>query len=247
MFGSRAIHMVGGFFQQARNFGESMVSIDTKIKHAKKDIQALDSDIRSLMHDIAIEEEKCEDVKEEVSDKSAALAKLQVHMTVLNKHLTDNASQHYVARDGRSHTPNQVKTNLASSLKRYKTQRVMLTALEKQLESRIAILASAKDKLEETRRVKAELMGELEALEAEHRMNEVSKITSNFKLDNSRLSKAKEAVKKLRTEIRVEGNMVNQVQDGNHIQTEPIQSDDIENVTAQFEAMFGKSSGVAQK
>lgn len=247
MFGSSAVHMVQDIVSSARNVGDSFVSTDAKIRHAREDVKALDKDIKGLYHDIAKEEFKCEELQSEVAAKSTALSELQVHMEILNSHLKGNSSQQFVATNGKSYSPMQVKRDLSSSLKRYKTQNLMLNALEKQLESRTAILDSAREKLEETKRLKSELMSDLEALEAEHRMNEVAKITSEFKLDNSRLSRAKESIKKLRTEIRIEGNLVNQLQTGDHIPTEAIETDNLDNVTAQYEAMFGTSeTGVAK-
>ena len=152
----------------------------------------------------------------------------------------------FVGTNNLNYTSNQAKTDLASSLKQYKTQQTMLTAMEKQLESRVAIVATAKERLDETRRVQSELLSELEALKAEHKMNEVSKITSEFKLDNSRLNRAKAALEKLETQIRVESNVLNQTNTSGRIPTQELESHDLDNVTAQYEAFFGKTSGVAK-
>jgi chromosome segregation ATPase len=247
MFGSKLPHLVGDLYSNARNMGDQLVSVDAKIGHARKDIKALDKDVRKLMHDIAKEEVKCEDLREEVSKKSQALSKLHIHMEVLNDHLNTGSSQHFVATNGKNYTGVQVKQDLATSLKQYKTNQTMLDAMEKQLDSRVAILETAQEKLEETKRAKAELFGELEALEAEHRMNEVAKMTSEFKLDDSRLSKAKEAIKKLRSEIRVEGSLVNQISTSGQIPTVPTETDNLDDITVQYEAFFGKTSAVASK
>ena len=247
MFGSNIYYMARDFVSGARNFGDSMVSVDAKIRHARQDIKALDKDIRGLTHDIAKEELKCDELRELVTDKSKSLNELHAHMDILNGHLNDNPSQMFVGTDSKSYTSNQVRMDLASSLKQYKTQKTMLSALEKQLESRVAILSTAKERLDETRRVQAELMSELEALKAEHKMNEVAKITSELKLDNSRLSRAKEALKKLKTEIRVDSNILNQNKTSGRIPTERIESQNLDNITAEYEAFFGsKSSGVVK-
>ena len=246
MFGSNIYYMARDFVSGARNFGDSMVSIDAKIRHAREDISALDKDIRGLTHDIAKEELNCEELRTEVAAKSTALTELHAHMDILNEHLKGSPSQMFVGTDNKSYTSNQVRMDLASSLKQYKTQQTMLTALEKQLESRVNILATAKEKLDETRRVQAEMMSELEALKAEHKMNEVAKITSEFKMDNSRLSRAKEALKKLKTQIRVEGNVLNQTKTSGRIPTEKVETQDLDTITAQYESFFGKSSGVVK-
>ena len=249
MFGSNIVHMAQDFVSGARNLGDSMVSVDAKIRHAREDIKALDKDIRGLTHDIAKEELNCEELRTEVASKSKALIELHAHMDVLNMHLKENPSQMFVGTNKKSYTSNQVRMDLASSLKQYKTQQTMLTALEKQLDSRVAILQTAKERLDETRRVQAELMSELEALKAEHKMNQVAKITSEFKLDNSRLSKAKEALKKLKSQIRVEANVLNQTQTTGRIPTQEVESGDLDNITVQYEAYMSQvgSSGVATK
>ena len=247
MFGSSAIHMARDFVSGARNFGDSMVSTEAKISHTRKDIKALDKDIKGLYHDIAKEEVRCEDLENEVSTKREALSTLTSHMQVLNSHLKTSPSQLYTATNDKEYTPNQIKRDLSTSVKRYKSQSMMLTALEKQLDTRVAILTSAKEQLEKTKRIKAELMSEVEALEAEHAMNEVAKITSDFNLDNSRIANAKEAVKKLRTEIRVEGNLVNQMQSADSIPTESIETEDLDNITARVDALIGNDTGVVQK
>lgn len=247
MFGSSAIHMAQDLVSGARNLGDSMVSTDARISHVKKDIKALDTDIRNLHHEIAKEQVRCEDLKTEVSEKREALSSLTSHMQVLNNHLKKSPSQMYTATNNRDYTPKQIKDELATNVKRYKTQSMMLTALEKQLDSRVAILDSANEQLEKTQRIKTELLSEVEALEAEHAMNEVAKITSEINLDNSRIANAKEAVKKLRTKIRVEGNLVNQMQSPGGIPTEPIETEDLGNITAQVDALIGSDTGVVQK
>ena len=117
MFGSKLPHLVGDLYSNARNMGDQLVSVDAKIGHARKDIKALDKDVRKLMHDIAKEEVKCEDLREEVSKKSQALSKLHIHMEVLNDHLNTGSSQHFVATNGKNYTGVQVKQDLATSLK----------------------------------------------------------------------------------------------------------------------------------
>ena len=168
-------------------------------------------------------------------------------MDVLNQHLKDSPSQMFVGTNDEEYTANQVRMDLASSLKQYKTQQTMLAALEKQLDSRVAILRTAKERLDETRRVQAELMSELEALKAEHKMNQVAKVTSEFKLDNSRLSNAKEALKKLKSQIRVETNILNQNETAGRIPTQTLSTSDLDNITAQYEAYMGQNGAVAQK
>lgn len=247
MFGSSAIHMAQDLVSGARNLGDSMVSTDARISHVKKDIKALDKDINGLYHEIAKEKVRCEDLEAEVSEKREALSALTSHMQVLNNHLKTSPSQLYTATDNQDYTPKQVKDDLATSVKRYKSQAMMLTALEKQLASRVAILDSATEQLEKTKRIKTELMSEVEALEAEHAMNEVAKITSEINLDNSRIANAKDAVKKLRTKIRVEGNLVNQMQSSDSIPTEIIETEDLGSITAQVDALIGSDTGVVQK
>ncbi len=51
-----------------------MVSTEAKISHTRKDIKALDKDIKGLYHDIAKEEVRCEDLENEVSTKREALS-----------------------------------------------------------------------------------------------------------------------------------------------------------------------------
>ena len=239
MFGRNACYMAGDFFSSVRDAGESMVPIDQKIKHARRDVKALDGELKNLMHDIAKEELQCEKLRSEVQDKSKGLNELQVHMEILNNHLKKNASLSYVATNGKSYTPQQVKEDLKTSLKSYKSQNLTLAALEKQLESRMTVLQSARDQMDETQRVKLELMAELEALEAQHKMNEVAKVTSEFKLDDSKVARAKEAVEKIRTEINVESNLVNQFESPTQIPTQEVESsdDDWDSVTAQIDAL----------
>lgn len=245
MFGSNIYYMGQDFVSGAREIGDSMVSVENKIEHARRDIKSLDKDILKLTHDIAKEELSCEKLRKEVNGKSKKLSELHTHMDVLNRHLKESPSRMFVGTDDRNYTSQQVKMDLASSLKQYKTQQSMLAAMEKQLDSRVAIVDTAKERLDETRRVQSELMSELEALKAEHKMNEVSKITSEFKMDNSRLNRAKEALEKLETRIRVESNVLNQNQTSGRIPTEDIETQDLDNITAQYESFFGKSEGVA--
>jgi chromosome segregation ATPase len=242
MFGSNIYYMGQDLIGGARDLGDQLVSVENKIEHARRDIKALDSDILSLTQDIAKEELSCEKLQEEVLDKTRSLSEQHAHMEILNRHLKESPTQTFVATNNRSYTTNQVKMDLASSLNQYKTQQQMLAALENQLDSRVSIVATAKERLEETRRVQSELMSELESLKAEHNMNEVVKITSELKLDNSRLNRAKKALEKLETQIRVDSNVLNQVKTSGRIPTEEPELQDLDTISAQYETFFGKSS-----
>lgn len=250
MFGSNAMYMARDFVSGARDLGDSLVSLDGKIRHAREDIKALDKDIRGLTHDIAKEELNCEELRDEVEAKSKSMRDLHSHMEVLNQHLKQKPSQVFVTTNGsgqkEEYTSNQVRKDLASSLRQYKTQQTMLGALEKQLESRVSILQTAKERLDETRRIQAELMGELEALKAEHKMNQVAKVTSEIRLDNSRLSKAKDALKKLKSQIRVESNILNQNETAGRIPTQTHTNESLDNITAEYEAFMGQSGTIAK-
>jgi hypothetical protein len=110
---------------------------------------------------------------------------------------------------GRTYSPDEVRTDLASRFERFKTGEATAASLSDIRNARQKSLTAARQKLEGMLASKRQLQVEVENLEARLQMIAAAKATSNYQFDDSRLGRVKELVTNLRTRLDVAEKVVN--------------------------------------
>ena len=177
------------------------VPLDFEIDRARRMVKELVPDIRKNMHVIAKEEVEVQNLKKQIVQMETRLGKDRGELVRLKTDLGSGNNVFQYA--GRSYNVSQVKVDMANRFERYKTNDATLASLREIQNARERSLAAAREKLEGMLAAKRQLEVDVESLEARLKMVEVAQTSSEFNLDDSRLSRVKELIADLRTRLDV--------------------------------------------
>ncbi|WP_182864847.1 signal peptide-containing protein [Stieleria mannarensis] len=235
-----------GFFSYVRTSARSVqdsvqetVPIEFELRRARDLIEAILPELQAQVRMIAQEEVEIAALRRDVSqtehrleDEFASLSKLRDQMR------TQTVS---FKADGRNLNRTQMTEQLARRLDRYKTSRLALAAKERLLEKRNESLAAALASLDSMRHRKAELEQKVEALAAQARLVQASKIDAGIQLNGSDLSDADQLLQQIETRLAVAQRVLEHEQDVFAIELEgENQSED--QVLADYDEYFGNEN-----
>jgi len=202
LFGRSAWSYVTHTVSEIRESVKGNVPVEFELKRAKKEISKIDGDIRDAMHEIAMEETQVEKLARDIERKDQQLAADLSDIQTLKVHL-ESGEKYYVAK-GRSYSASQVEADLSRRFARYKIEKETLDKIRMVFDARERGLNAAKDKLEAMRAAKKQLEVEVANLEAEKKMIDVAKTSSEFDFDDSRISEVRKSLEEIRTRLEVD-------------------------------------------
>jgi len=193
------------------------VPIEFQIERARDLIEDLVPDIRRALHVIAKEQVEVERLESEIADSEAALENAEQQMVQLRDDLESGKETFVYNR--RSYTVSQVKADLANRLDRCRTAKATLETKRQIYDARLKKLDAAREKLDGMLSERSRLQVEVEHLEARLKMLAAAQTTSDYKVDDTKLARAKELISDLRTRldvaeklVDVEGQLQGQIQ-----------------------------------
>jgi len=234
LFGHDAVSYVRTTAGQVKQSVKDAVPVGFEIERARKMISELEPEIRRNMHLIAKEEVEVDRIRRRAEKLDVKQENAKVE---LQRMKADLESEHrFLVYAGRRYSRNQVRVDLASRLKRAKTNDETLVSLTKILSARERGLSAARGKLEEMLSAKRTLQVDIENLEARQKMVQVAQAASDFNFDDSHLARTKELLTTIQTRLEVAERLVDQDGDfAGEIQleeTEPTGLDVLEDVAA---------------
>ncbi|MEZ6070151.1 MAG: hypothetical protein R3C10_07685 [Pirellulales bacterium] len=241
-FGRDAASYVCTSAGQVRDSVRNSVPVEFEIERARKMVQNLVPDIRKNMHLIAKEEVEVERINEQIARAEEDQAKQKAELMTLQTDLKSGAGVFQYA--GRSYSKEQVKVDLSRRFNRYKTQDVTLASLREMRDAREQSLTAAQDKLQNMLAAKRELGVQLESLEAKLRMVEAKQAASDFAVDDSQLSRAKQLVSDLRTRLDVAERLVDS--EGQIIDEIPLDEETPDDIVDQVTEYFTPAAEAPQ-
>ncbi|HUY36778.1 MAG TPA: hypothetical protein VMV69_28855 [Pirellulales bacterium] len=207
LFGREAASYVGTTVGWCKDSVKNSVPISFEIERARRMVKDLVPDIRKNMHMIAKEEVEVDRLAKQIGESESRLGKDRDEVMRLKTDLSTDKQVFQYA--GRSYSAGQVKIDLANRFERFKTHDATLASLKEMQAARQRSLEAARQKLEGMLATKRQLEVDVEHLEARLKMVEAAQTTSDYKFDDSQLSRAKELVTDLRTRLEVAEKMVN--------------------------------------
>jgi hypothetical protein len=204
LFGSSHVKTA---LREVRNTVKNNVSIDFEIKRARGMIEDLRPEIEKNLRRIAQEEVEVDRLETRVSKSEERLANERANILRLKGDL-DSGSEEFVYAK-RTFTAKQVKTDLVSRFRQFKTQEATTQAQQQILLARQQGLQAAREKLDTMLDAKRQLEVDVENLEARLTMVEVAQASSTFKFDDSQLSRTQELITDISTRIEVAERLVN--------------------------------------
>jgi chromosome segregation ATPase len=194
-------------WNEVKDTVKNTVSIDFELKRARQMIKDLRPEIEKNLRLIAQEEVEVAKLEKQVTKSQDQLARDRQDILRLKGDL-DSGSEVFVYA-GRSYTAKEVKSDLTSRFEQFKTQEATAEALNKILLARQQSLQAAREKLDSMLDAKRQLEVDVENLEARLAMVEVAQTSSEFRFDDSQLSRTQQLLDDIGTRIEVAERLVN--------------------------------------
>ena len=236
LFGGRGLSYLYDAVGKLQTKVEESIPLEMKLDRTEKEIAGLHGDIENLMRDIAKEEVAIEHLKCEIGANESDLASNKDKIMRLKNALDSGDATFQFTSTGPTYTASQVEKDLTRKFESYKTRADMVEAMKTRLSSRNEWLASTNEQLRETISQKQQLQDEVDNLRAKLKMIEVAKVTSRTVRDNSRLSKTRELIDKIKSQVEVEAKLVNAHQEpvSEIVLDEPVDRNISEEITSFF-------------
>lgn len=237
LFGGKALSYLNTAVGELQEKVGNSIPLEFELERATREISELNGVIRDLNHEIAKEEVEVEKLERLVGKADEELAHAKGDIMKLTSALKSNKDIFRFAGT-RTYDRDEVKEELERRFDHYRTMDDTIKMQKQTLEHRQSRLDAAREHLDETVSSKRQLEVEVAELQAKSKMLEVAKATSELKVDNSQLAKARQSVEKIRTRLEVEAKMVDsQINYKPGIQLDETEVRDIQDeVTSYFES-----------
>jgi hypothetical protein len=206
-FGREAVTVVRTSMEQAQTAVRESVPIQFELDRARKMIQDLEPEISRHKRAIAREELELQKREEQVAEDEAKLAKDWADIQRLRGDLERGGSNFVYV--GRTYTAQEVESDLSRRFECYKTSEATVDQWRKILDARQRGLSAAQEKLTAMIAAKRQLEVEVENLEARQKMVEVAEASSEFNIDDSKLSRTRTLLNEIEARIEVDAQLVN--------------------------------------
>lgn len=207
IFGRSGVSYVTTSVSELRQDMRDSVPVELQIKDARSRLTKIDPEIHDMMRQIAREELDIEKRESEMSSSQEKLDKSYAHIMRLKNHLEDGNSAYYVF-DGQSYSNELVEKDLRVQFEAYKTRQETVNVMKDTLAERRAALEAARQLLAEMKSKRHEMEIRIENLEAQARMVEVNKTSSDLNFDDSQISKLSDVLDEIQAKISVEQKIV---------------------------------------
>ena len=184
------------------NSASESVPLEWELKRARQMIADLKPEIEVNAKRIAREKIEVARLEKQMSDSDQRLVKAQSDIQRLTEDLrSENSSYTY---GGRTYTVSQVKSDLGSRFKRFKTRQATVDKYRDMLTAREGSLKSAHQRMDAMLSAKRQLEVEVENLQARLGALRVAQTSSQLSLDDSQLSQTRGLLDEIATRIDVE-------------------------------------------
>jgi len=210
VFGRSATSYMATTLSWARESVRESVPLELDLRRARDEIRALEPEIRKNIERIAREEAQIEKLGRKVIRSDDELAQMKGEILRLTSDLEGNSTEYFVyAKDGRdlSFSREQVKRELKVRFSAYQSKDEEKSHWAQILDARKETLYAAQEKLVAMRDAKSSLEVEVERLEAKFEMVNVAKAKSDFKFDDSKLSRVRKLIDDIDTRIEIEAKL----------------------------------------
>jgi chromosome segregation ATPase len=207
LFGRDAASYVGTTYHRLTSSVKESVPTEFQIDRAQAMVQDLEPEIRRSMHVIAKEEVALEQLNAQIgaSDEKAEQDKSEILR--LQSDLGQGKDIYRYA--SRTYTSDQVKQDLSRRFSRFKVTDETLANLKSMRDARERNLDAAQQKLAALINARRKLEVDVENLRAKHKLVQVAEATCDYRFDESQLSRAKELINDIRTQLDVAAKLAN--------------------------------------
>ena len=200
VFALKGTKMFGHAKQEVTSLVEwvesSLVTPEKEIARLRKEVSALDKDIRNVGAALAKETVEVKYLREDSGKMKGQVT--TEHEKIVARSEVISAATEKVAFGSRMISATEAKEKLNADVQRQLSRKKTLDAMETSLVAREKVKEALERQLEELKKKKIELSADIDTIEAEFNMLKYKQMESKYSFDNSRLSKIKESIKDLR-------------------------------------------------
>jgi chromosome segregation ATPase len=202
-FGTSAPSYVRTAFCRFQHNADNAVSPQFKIDVARQEIANIEPAIKDNIESLARAEVDVERLDRKIAEDRENLAAEKKAILALNESLKTGAFR--LAGHGHvRYTDEELKSELANRLDRYRRVEQMLAEKEATLKARQKTVVAARKQLTEMAAQKQMLLTKLAGIEAHLKMIEATRATNEFDFDGSALARAKQAVAEVERKLEIE-------------------------------------------
>jgi len=202
VFGTHAPGYVKTAFHKVRRDIKSTVPMPFDIERTRDEIANLEPAIRENIETLARTEVDVEKLAREIDSHRAKMATEKTAIHQLRNSL-ETGEYRLAGHPSVAYTEEEVKSDLGRRFDSYKNAQTILEAKESTLKAKQNEIVAFRQKLETTMAEKKKLTIKLDAIEARLRQIEATQAGSEFQLDGTALSHAKESVADLEKRLEV--------------------------------------------
>lgn len=194
-YGATALHKIKGVCK-------SQVPIEFEIERLKYQIAELVPDMRRNLSSIAEEMVATANLRDEIQETHANLAKQKDAIVSMTKDLETGATS--ISYGGRDYARERIREKLNRDFRSYQRCEAELKSKEKLLDAKERALDSAREQLGTIRTQKQELEVQVAQLEAELKSVRLAQSRSKFQIDDSALARCKATLADIKNRLKVE-------------------------------------------
>jgi hypothetical protein len=245
LFGRDAVSYVKSSAKGVRTAVKETIPIEFELRRARDLLEDIIPEMQANIRLIAEEEVEVAALKGEISKNKDGLNDEQSKIKTLRASLEQPRAQYCFA--GRNYTHDEVKTDLAARIDRYKESEVVLASKVKVLQAREKSLDAARQMLAKTTGEKRILENRIEALASQYRLVKAASVGSKIQVDNSKLAQTEKLIAQIQKRLDVAERVL--AHESTFVESIPVDTVVEEDLVAQvddyFKARNDKADGTA--
>jgi septal ring factor EnvC (AmiA/AmiB activator) len=214
--------------------------LEWEINRARHMIASLKPEVAKNARRIATEKVELARLQDRLDQTNTQLAKSETDIERLRDDL--EAKKDYYTYAGRTYTSVQVQSDLGNRFKRFKTRQATAEKLDQMIVARQKSLQAARGQMDAMLNARRQLEVEVENLQARLGSLRMAQTSSNFNLDDSRLSYTRKLLDKIGRGIDMAEETM--VVDGEYFDEIDLDQADNADLLDEISAYFGSSSEI---
>jgi chromosome segregation ATPase len=178
------------------------ISLEAEIKRIRHQIAKLEDDKRAQISPLAEEMASVETLKQEIEDTRKTLTTAKANILAMTRDL--KSKKDYVSVGDEEYTAEDARAKLTKDFANYKNTKAELKSKEQLLAAKEKSVAAVLKQMDSLKGLKRDLELRLAQLEAELKTVRLAQMRDKYQMDDSRLSKIKQALNKIERRLKVE-------------------------------------------
>ena len=200
--GTKFISHVKHEVSSARDWAEGQLPMEKKFAHLRKDVSTLDRDLEKVKNDLAREIVEVRELNQKTGELRAQVETEKKTLVARGDVITESTEK--VRYGTVTVSIPEAKNRLERDVKVHVNNQNRLKMLEATLTSRETIKETLQKTLDTMKTKKAEMLAEIDAVEAEYKTLQLTQVESKYQTDDSKLAKIKETLRDLKKSVEIE-------------------------------------------